>query len=346
MFKRGDLYYPSEEAKKKAIMNDGKIYEMAAKDPIKFWEDLAKELIWHKKWVRAFEHEHNPPYFKWFLEGEINITENIFKKIDDSQALIWEPEPVNEKSKKLTYRELFCEVCKFANALKKRGVEKGDRVGIYLPMIPEIVISMLACARIGAVHTVVFSAFSPSALKARLEDTEARILITADGYFRRGQVVNLKQNADQGVEGTKVEKVIVVKRAGNEISWQEGKDVWWHDIIENESSHCQAEIMDSEDPLFILYTSGSTGKPKGILHTCGGYAVQAYWTGKWIFNLKEGNVFWCTSDPGWVTGHTYTIYSPLLNGATTLMFEGLQTRVRTFAELSSEYKGKLKFTKL
>ncbi|OGZ23100.1 MAG: acetate--CoA ligase [Candidatus Nealsonbacteria bacterium RIFCSPLOWO2_01_FULL_41_9] len=322
MEKKGDLYYPSEEYRKKAIMNDAKIYEKAAKDPIKFWEDLAKELVWHKKWERVFEHEPNPPYFQWFLGGKINITDNIFKKTDDSIALIWEPEPADEKPIKLTYRELFLEVCKFANALKKRGVEKGDRVGIYLPMIPEVVIAMLACARIGAVHTVVFSAFSPVALKARLEDTEAKILITADGYFRRGQIVNLKQNADQGVEGTKVEKVIVVKRAGNEIPWQENRDVWWQDLPKDESWHCQAEIMDSEDPLFILYTSGSTGKPKGVLHTCGGYAVQALWTGKWIFNLKPGNVFWCTSDPGWVTGHTYTIYSPLLNGATTLMFEG------------------------
>jgi len=301
-------------------MNDKEIYEKTAKDPIKFWEDLASELIWQKKWEKTFEHK--PPYFKWFLGGKINITENIFKKIDDTPALIWEPEPINETPKVFTYQELFKEVNKLANALKKRGVKKGDRVGIYLPMIPEVVISMLACVRIGAVHTVVFSAFSPTALRARLEDTEAKILITADGYFRRGQIVNLKQNADQGVEGTKIEKVIVVKRAGNEISWQEGKDVWWHDIIKDESDDCEAEIMDSEDPLFILYTSGSTGKPKGILHTCGGYAVQALWTGKWIFNLKEGNVFWCTSDPGWVTGHTYTVYSPLLNGATTLMFEG------------------------
>jgi len=320
MEKRGDLYYPSEEYRKKAIMNDEKIYEKAAKDPIKFWEDLADGLIWQKKWERAFE--DRPPYFKWFLGGKINITDNIFKKTDDSPALIWEPEPLDEKPMKLSYRELFTEVCKFANALKKRGVGKGDRVGIYLPMIPEVVIAMLACARIGAVHTVVFSAFSPAALKARLEDTEAKILITSDGYFRRGQIVNLKQNADQGVGGTKVAKVIVVKRAGNEIPWQENKDVWWHEAVKNESEKCEAEIMDSEDPLFILYTSGSTGKPKGVLHTCGGYAVQALWTGKWIFNLKPGNVFWCTSDPGWVTGHTYTIYSPLLNGATTLMFEG------------------------
>jgi acetyl-CoA synthetase len=308
MIKKGELYYPTEESKKEACMNDGKIYEKAAKDPIKFWEDLAKGLIWQKKWKKAFE--HSPPCFQWFLGGKINITENIFKKINNEPALIWEPEPINETPKVFTYEELFKEVNKLANALKKRGVAKGDKVGIYLPMIPEVVISMLACARIGAVHVVVFSAFSSAALRIRLQDTEAKVLITADSYYRRGQVIDLKKNAEEGIKETKIKEIIVVERLGARTPWQ------------NENDFCEAEVMDSEDPLFILYTSGSTGKPKGILHTCGGYAVQAFWTGKWIFNLKEGNVFWCTSDPGWVTGHTYTIYSPLLNGATTLMFEG------------------------
>jgi len=327
MLKKGDLYYPTKEFQKKAWLKDNKIYKKAEKNPVKFWEKLAKELFWRKKWEKAFEHK--PPYFQWFAAGKLNITENIFEKnslsfekIKDKVALIWEPEPIEEPAEKLTYQELFLKVNKFANALKKMGVKKGDRVGIYLPMIPEVVISMLACARLGAAHTVVFSAFSSAALRVRLQDTEAKILITADGYYRRGQIINLKAGADEGVKETKVEKVIVVKRAKNEISWQENRDFWFEDLIKSESGECEAEIMDSEDIFFILYTSGSTGKPKGCVHTCGGYAVQTYWTGKWIFDFHQGDIFWCTSDPGWITGHTYTIYSPLLNGITTLMFEG------------------------
>ncbi|MBI4101578.1 MAG: acetate--CoA ligase [Candidatus Nealsonbacteria bacterium] len=309
MIQKGDLYYPAEDFQKKACLNDKRIYEKAAKDPIKFWESLAKGLKWQKKWKKAFE--HNPPYFKWFLEGKINITENIFgKKNRDEVALIWEPEPKEEGSRVFTYRELFSEVCRAANYLKKLGVKKGDRVGIYLPMIPEVAISMLACARIGAVHSVVFSAFSAQALRVRLQDTGAEVLITADGYFRRGQFIDLLKNAKEGIQETKVKEMIVVQRKDGENPW------------DKESEKCEAEIMDSEDPFFILYTSGSTGKPKGVLHTCGGYAVQAFWTGKWIFDFKKGNIFWCTSDVGWVTGHTYTFYSPLLNGVTTLIFEG------------------------
>lgn len=343
MIKKNDLYFPSPLVKKKAWIKNKRIYQKT-KNPIKFWEELAISLFWFKKWKKAFEYK--PPYFKWFVDGKINITENIFekniewKKIKNKPALIWEPEPVaeplahlhlrsasprsvvNGKPVILTYQELFQKVNKFSNALKKIGVKKGDKIGIYLPVIPEIVISMLACARIGAVHSVVFSAFSPNALKARLLDTEAKILITVDGYFRRGQIINLKQNADQGVEGTKIEKIIVVKRAQNEISWINNRDLWYHDLIEQENDYCEPEIMDSEDLFFILYTSGSTGKPKGVMHTCGGYVVQAYWTGKWIFDFHQKDIFWCTSDPGWITGHTYTIYSPLLNGITTLIFEG------------------------
>lgn len=339
MIKKGDLYYPTKEFLKTACLKDSKIYKQANKDPIKFWESLAKGLIWKKKWNKAFE--YNPPYFKWFLGGKINITENIFnKKNKDKIALIWEPEPTEEESRKITYGELFSLVCRLANALKKLGIKKGDKVGIYLPMIPEVIISMLACARIGAVHSVVFSAFSPQALKVRLQDTGAKALITADGYFRRGQIVNLKGNADEAVKDTQIEKIITVKRAGNEVFWQEGRDLWFEELIKNESQECEAEIMDSEDPFFILYTSGSTGKPKGILHTCGGYAVQAYWTGKWIFNFKEKDIFWCTSDVGWVTGHTYTFYSPLLNGITTLIFEGAPDwpEPNRWAEIIEKYK--------
>ncbi|MBZ9572972.1 AMP-binding protein, partial [Patescibacteria group bacterium] len=324
IIKKGDFYYPGEEIKKRAWVKDSSIYKKAEKDPVKFWEELAQDLKWSKKWEKGFSHK--PPYFEWFKGGKINITQNALdenlKERGEKSALIWEPEPVEEEVKVLSYRDLLREVNKFANALKKLGVKKGDRIGIYLPMIPETVISMLTCARIGAVHSVVFSAFSSSALKIRLQDTEAKILITADGYYRRGKIVNLKENADEGIKETKVEKLIVVKRAGNEISWQDGRDLWWHELIKNESDKCQPEIMDSEDLLFILYTSGSTGKPKGCMHTCGGYAVQAKVTGKWIFDWHQNDIFWSMADIGWITGHTYSCYAPLLNGITFLIFEG------------------------
>ena len=327
MFKKDNLYYPNKEFKEIALVNDQKIYQEAAENPIKFWENLAEKLSWYKKWDKAFE--HNPPYFKWFVNGKINITSNIFEEspqnwqeIKNKTALIWQPESIKEKKKVFTYQELLDETNKLANGLKRIGVKKGDRVGIYLPMIPEIIISMLACARIGAIHTVVFSAFSAHALQIRLQDTEAKVLITVDGYYRRGKTVNLKEQADQAVQETKVEKKIIVKRANNQIDWNEKTDLWFDEIIKQESNQCQAEIMDSEDVLFILYTSGSTGKPKGIVHSCGGYTVQAYWTGQWIFDLKKDDILWCTSDAGWVTGHTYTIYAPLLNSVPTLLFEG------------------------
>lgn len=334
MIKKGELFYPREEFKKRTCLKNRKIYQEAVKDPIRFWEKLAQELFWFKKWKKIFVHQ--PPYFQWFVGGKINITSNIFEenllgweKIKKRPALIWEPEPIEEKAKILTYEELFKEVSKFANGLKKLGVKKGDRVGIYLPMIPEVIIAMLACARIGAVHTVVFSAFSPSALRVRLQITKAKILITADGYYRRGQIINLKEAADEAIsfeaskeKEIKIEKIIVVKRANNQILWNKEKNIYYHDLIKNEKDFCSPKIMDSEELFFVLYTSGSTGKPKGVSHICGGYAVQAYWTGKWIFDFQEDSILWCTSDPGWITGHTYTIYSPLLNGITTLMFEG------------------------
>jgi len=353
MIKKGDLYYPNEEFKKQAWLKSSKIYKEAARNPLKFWEKLAEELFWFKPWEKAFLHK--PPYFQWFVGGKINITSNIFDPLKFSKktcagkekiALIWEPESITDKPRKLTYEELFKEVCKFANALKKLGVKKGDRVGIYLPMIPEVIISMLACARIGAVHSVVFSAFSPQALKVRLQDTEAKILITADGYYRKGQVINLKQNADEGIKETNVEKLIIVKRAGNEISWQDGRDVWYNDLVENEKDFCEAEAMDSEDLLFIIYTSGSTGKPKGCVHVCGGYTLQTKFTGKWIFDFHEEDILWCTSDPGWITGHTYTIYSPLINGITTLMFEGAPDfpAPDRWAEIIEKYKVTIFYT--
>lgn len=324
MIKKGGLYYPSKEFKKKALLNNKEIYKRAAKNPKKFWEGLAKELFWFKKWEKVFVHK--PPYFKWFVNGKINITQNALdrnlEKRRNKVALIWEPESPEERQRVFTYYDIFREVNRLANALKKLGVKKGARIGIYLPMIPEAIISMLACARIGAVHAVVFSAFSPKALQVRLQDTEAKILITADGYYRRGKLVNLKQNADEGVKETKVEKVVVVKRAGNEINFQQNRDYWYQDLIKDQNDWCQAEPMDSEDLLFILYTSGSTGKPKGCVHTCGGYTVQAKWTAKWIFDLKEDDIFWSMADVGWITGHTYSCYGPLLCGTTYIIFEG------------------------
>jgi acetyl-CoA synthetase len=327
MIKKGDLYFPTKEFQKRAVISDPKIYQRALKDPVKFWEKLAKEIFWFEKWKKAFE--HNPPYFKWFLGGKINITTNIFEKnklgwekIKNKPAIIWEPELVEEKPKILTYEDLFKRVCKFANALKKLGVKKGDIVAIYLPMIPEVIVSMLSCARIGAVHLVVFSAFSPSALKTRLQISNAKILITADGYFRRGKIINLKESADEGIKETDVEKVIVVKRLGREIPWDEKRDIWFDELIKNESENCKPEIMDSEDLFFILPESGTTGEFLPILHTCGGYTVQAYWTGKWVFDFQENSIFWSMGDVGWITGHTYTVYSPLLNGITTIIYEG------------------------
>ena len=325
MIKKGNLYYPSEEFKKNAWINNKAIYKKAGRDPVKFWEELAKELVWFKKWNKAFVHK--PPYFQWFANGKINITQNALdrnlKERKDKPALIWEPEPAEEKSRVLTYSELLKEVNRFANTLKKLGVKKGDRIGIYLPMIPEVIIAMLACARIGAVHVVVFSAFSSKALQIRLQDTKAKVLITADGYYRKGKIIDLKKNADQGIKKTDVKKVVVVKRASNPVKMKKGRDLWWQELVEKESDKCEPVPMDSEDLLFILYTSGSTGKPKGCVHTCGGYTVQAYATAKWIFDLKEDDIFWSTADVGWVTGHTYSCYGPLLCGSTHIIFEGL-----------------------
>ena len=320
------VFWPTDDMKKRAWVSDESIYKEAAKDPVAFWAARAKEgLDWFKPWTETYQ--WNPPYYQWFINGRINASYNALDRHiktwrKNKAAIIWEPEPTDQAGRVLTYYDLYREVNKFANVLNSLGVEKGDRVGIYLPMIPEVQIAMLACARIGAVHSVVFSAFSGESLRSRMQDAEAKVLVTADGYYRRGKVINLKTNADVGVESTSIKNVVVVRRAGNEVSMKEGRDLWWHELMANAQLYCEPESMDSEDMLFTLYTSGTTGKPKGIVHHTGGYLTVACWTAKWDFDLHDDDIFWCTADIGWITGHTYACYGPLINGATILVYEG------------------------
>jgi len=323
---KNNVFWPSDELKKKAWVNDESIYAEATKDPVTFWAKLALEgIAWFKEWDETYRWE--PPYYQWFVNGKLNVSYNALDRHvktwrRNKAAIIWVPEQPDEKERVLTYFELYREVNKFANVLKSLGVKKGDRVGIYLPMIPDVQIAMLACARIGAIHSVVFSAFSGKSLQERMLDAEAKVLVTADGYYRRGKQINLKAEADKAIEGTLIQKVVVVKRIEIDVNMVEGRDYWCHDLTKNAENYCEPEVMDSEDPLYILYTSGTTGKPKGVEHHTGGYAVQAYWTTKWDFDLHDEDVFWCTADIGWVTGHTYGCYGPLLCGATMLEYEG------------------------
>jgi len=297
---------------------------LAEQDAEQFWAEIAKGLDWFKPWKRVLEWK--APFAKWFVGGTTNIAHNCLDRHLSSwrrnkAALIWEGEPGDSRT--LTYHDLHREVCKFANTLKHLGVRKGDRVGIYLPMIPEAAIAMLACARIGATHSVVFGGFSAEALRDRMNDAQAKLVVTADGGYRRGSIVPLKENVDDALRDTpSVESVVVVRRTGETVSMKGGRDHWWHELMDEASAECAAEPLDAEHPLFILYTSGTTGKPKGVVHTTGGYLVHTSITSKWIFDLKDDDTYWCTADVGWVTGHSYVVYGILANGATTVMYEG------------------------
>ncbi|MGA1621936.1 MAG: acetate--CoA ligase [Synechocystis sp.] len=317
----------SEQAYVRSVREYEQLYSKAASNPERFWGELAEqELHWFKKWDKVLDWQ--PPFAQWFTGGQLNISYNCLDRHittwrRNKAAIIWEGEPGD--SRVITYGELHREVCQFANAMKGLGVTKGDRVAIYMPMIPEAAIAMLACARIGAPHSVVFGGFSAEALRDRLIDAQAKLVITADGGFRKDKAIALKKEVDKALDhgAPSVENVIVVERTKETVTMIEGRDHWWHDLKPQQSADCPAEPMDSEDMLFILYTSGSTGKPKGVVHTTGGYNLYTHMTTKWIFDLKETDVYWCTADVGWITGHSYIVYGPLSNGATTVMYEGV-----------------------
>ncbi len=336
-------FAPSKEfaqrARLKGLAPYRRLYEESIKRPDQFWSRQAKEeLVWSKPWKKVLEWKE--PVAKWFVGGRLNVSTNCLDRhletsVANKAAIVWEGEPDSPshpgEQRVITYRQLHREVCRFANVLKRNGIEKGDRVIIYLPLVPEAAVAMLACARLGAIHSVVFGGFSAHAVADRIKDCQAKLVITADGGFRRGSTVQLKKNVDDALRlrdeqgnllGESVKRVIVLRRAYNDIHIEEGRDFWWHRELEYVGSSCEAEAMDSEDPLFILYTSGSTGKPKGILHTTAGYLLGAKLTSKYVFDLQETDVYWCTADVGWITGHSYVVYGPLACGATTVMYEG------------------------
>ncbi len=305
-------------------------YQRSVNDPDAFWAGKAETFYWRKKWDNVCEWDFEGPDVKWFLNGKLNITENIFERNlftkGDQTAILWEPNESSEKEQRITYRELYEMTCQFANTMKKYGVEKGDRVIIYMPMTPEAVVAMLACARIGAVHSVVFAGFSASALADRINDCQAKMVLTADGNFRGAKKIPVKSVVDEALEQCdSVKHVIVNQRTKQEVQMVADRDLWWHEAIEGVSKENKAEEMDSEDLLFILYTSGSTGKPKGVVHTCGGYMVYAQYSFLNVFQYGAGDTYWCTADVGWITGHSYIVYGPLLAGATSVVFEGVPT---------------------
>jgi acetyl-CoA synthetase len=327
LLKEDRSFAPSEEFRTRALVNDDAIYEKAAKDPEAFWAGFARELEWITPFTRTLE--WTPPDARWFADGRLNASANCLDRHvrtarRNKAAFIWEGEPGDRRT--LTYFDLYRQVCQFANVLKSLGVKKGDRVALYLPLIPELAISMLACARIGAVHSVVFGGFSAESLRDRINDSQCKLLITADGGWRRGQVVPLKETADEALKGTpSIEHVVIVQRLHGSpvpVHVKEGRDHWYHRLMQDAPYACEPEPMDAEDMLYILYTSGTTGKPKGIVHTTGGYLTGVYATTKLVFDLKDDDVYWCTADIGWVTGHSYVVYGPLANGATVVMYEG------------------------
>ncbi len=328
------VYPVQENIAKNALIDDAgyqKMYQESIVNPEAFWREQGKIVDWITPYTKVKNTSYDPGHvnIKWFEDGQLNVSANCIDRHlatrGDEVAIIWEGDNPAE-DKKLTFNELHKEVCQFANALKSQGVKKGDVVCLYMPMVPEAAIAMLACTRIGAVHSIVFGGFSPDALAGRIIDSNSSIVITSDEGVRGGRSVPLKKNVDEALANpavNSIEKVIVLKRTGGDIAWQEGRDVWWHEITENQSVQCDPEPMNAEDPLFILYTSGSTGQPKGVLHTTGGYLVYAAMTFKYIFDYQPGDIYWCTADVGWITGHTYLVYGPLANGAATILFEGV-----------------------
>lgn len=301
--------------------------EQASTHPEVFWDKIANQFEWHEKWSKTLEYDFHKPEVKWFLGGRLNITENCLDRHLTTQpnqtAIIFEPNDPKETAQHISYKELHSRVCRVANMLKANGAKKGDRICLYMPMVPELAITVLACARIGAIHSVVFAGFSAAALAARINDANCSILVTADGGFRGAKVTPLKAIADEALTHcTSIKTTIVLKRTGQEVTWN-AIDIWWHEALAEVDDNCPAEIMDSEDPLFILYTSGSTGKPKGMVHTCGGYMVYTAYSFQNVFQYKKGDIYWCTADIGWITGHSYIVYGPLAVGATTVMFEGV-----------------------
>ncbi|MBU3966823.1 MAG: acetate--CoA ligase [Euryarchaeota archaeon] len=329
LLKEERVFYPPQDFASKAYIKNleeyREIYEKSINDPASFWGELADQISWYRKWKKVYSWDSEKVICKWFEGGKLNASYNCLDRHiatkGDRIAIKWEGDGGDTAT--YTYRQLYDEVCKFANVLKKRGIKKGDRIAIYMPMIPQIVISMLACARIGAIHNVVFAGFSADALRERVNDSGCKMVITADASYRAGKTIPLKENVDRALADNSVECVIVYDRAGSTVSMKKGRDLWWHEEMKNVPAECKPEEMDAEDPLYILYTSGSTGKPKGVLHTTGGYLLYVLQTFKWIFDYRDEDIFYCTADIGWVTGHSYIVYGPLAAGATEVMFEGV-----------------------
>ncbi len=357
MMEEKRIFYPPKELAKKAWVKSmdeyKKIYKRSIDDPEGFWGEMAQQLDWYKKWNKVLVEDFAKAKHAWFVGGKINVSYNCIDRHcktarRNKAAIIWQGEPENDV-RTLTYQQLYYEVNKFGNVLKKLGVKKGDRVCIYLPMIPELAISMLACARIGAIHTIVFGGFSAEALRDRISDSQASLLICADGYYRSGKTVASKAGADSAMASNpSIKNAIVVKRANCDVVMKEGRDLWWNDLMNapDIKGECEPEVMDAEDPLFILYTSGSTGKPKGVVHTQAGYLLYGLQTTKWTFDLKDEDIIWCTADIGWITGHTYCVYGPLANGGTSLLFESVPTypKADRFWQIVEKFKVNIFYT--